>query len=181
MCTIEFLLQFLCTSISEYLEKHNDTRKSVFDLYDVLTTFDKEYITDHKKVYEICKNKLIPQFLEIKEFLIKIQSTYNSEQLNLGDMLQQELKLMDQIIEEATQKIKDVYAGSMGKTSGLKLKLNEKILGTCTNLMEAIKVLIMKSRNLQEEIVSQGKGILSILLEIFEYISNCDFNFYDNE
>lgn len=94
----------------------------------------------------------------MKELLIKLQATL-SENFNPGDMLQQELKMMDKIIEEATQRIRDVYYVSRDKTKGLKLELNEKILDSCTILMHAIKELILKSRHLQEEILQQGRGM----------------------
>lgn len=42
--------------------------------------------------------------------------------------------------------------------SGVKLEVNEKILDSCTNLMAAVRLLIQKSRLLQNEIIAQGKG-----------------------
>jgi hypothetical protein len=41
--------------------------------------------------------------------------------------------------------------------SGIKLEVNEKILDSCTILMQEIKDLVKKSRLLQAEIVAQGK------------------------
>lgn len=130
-------------------------------MYKIFCKRENDPDVNNAEMLELCQNILIPQFKEMKELLVKIQTTL-SEEFNLGDMLQQELKMMDTIIEEATQKIKDVYMVSMDKTKGLKLELNEKILDSCTNLMQAIKVLILKARHLQEEIVQQGKGILNI-------------------
>lgn len=46
---------------------------------------------------------------------------------------------------------------SRAADSGLKLEVNEKILDSCTTLMQAIRVLVQKSRLLQAEIVAQGK------------------------
>ena len=46
---------------------------------------------------------------------------------------------------------------SRAADSGLKLEVNEKILDSCTTLMQAIRVLVQKSRFLQAEIVAQGK------------------------
>jgi huntingtin interacting protein 1 len=46
---------------------------------------------------------------------------------------------------------------SRAADSGIKLEVNEKILDSCTNLMQAIRVLVQKSRLLQAEIVAQGK------------------------
>lgn len=41
--------------------------------------------------------------------------------------------------------------------SGIKLEVNSRILDSCTTLMQAVRVLVQKSRSLQAEIVSQGK------------------------
>lgn len=148
----------------EFLKQHDKIRNSIFDLYKIFCKLqnDDRSSFNNDEIRTICQTVLIPQFKEMQELLYKVQ-TKLSDDVNLGDMLQQELKMMDTIIEEATQRIKDVYMVSMDKTKGLKLELNEKILDSCTHLMQAIKVLILKSRHLQEEIVQQGKGI--VLLE----------------
>ena len=41
--------------------------------------------------------------------------------------------------------------------SGTDLEVNERILDSCTELMKAIKILLEKSRDLQKEIVVQGR------------------------
>lgn len=46
---------------------------------------------------------------------------------------------------------------SRAADSGLKLKVNEQILDSCTDLMKCIRKLVQKSRVLQREIVDQGK------------------------
>ena len=40
--------------------------------------------------------------------------------------------------------------------TGVKLEVNEKILDSCTELMKKIRVLIEKSKSLQNEIVAEG-------------------------
>lgn len=50
-----------------------------------------------------------------------------------------------------------MLANSRAADSGIKLEVNEKILDSCTTLMQAIRVLVQKSRLLQAEIVAQGK------------------------
>lgn len=47
---------------------------------------------------------------------------------------------------------------SRASDSGIKLEVNEKILDSCTALMRAIRELVKKSRVLQAEIVSMGRG-----------------------
>lgn len=43
--------------------------------------------------------------------------------------------------------------------TGVKLEVNDKILDNCSALMKAIKVLIIRSIELQKEIVAQGRVI----------------------
>lgn len=46
---------------------------------------------------------------------------------------------------------------SRAADSGVKLKVNEQILDSCTDLMKRIRKLVQKSRLLQKEIVEQGR------------------------
>ncbi|KAK4876246.1 hypothetical protein RN001_012668 [Aquatica leii] len=79
----------------------------------------------------------------------------------LAYMIDDELSAMDKAIEEAAKRIQEMLSASRAADSGIKLQVNEKILDSCTTLMQAIKILIQKARLLQEEIVSQGKGTAS--------------------
>ncbi|XP_015930383.1 huntingtin-interacting protein 1 [Parasteatoda tepidariorum] len=98
--------------------------------------------------------------MKVMEVLVPNMSQDLSNKL--GDIIGRELKQMDIDIEEAAQKIQDMLNNSKAGDSGMKLEVNSKILDSCTSLMQAIKVLVHTSRNLQEEIVSQGKGTASI-------------------
>jgi huntingtin interacting protein 1 len=80
---------------------------------------------------------------------------------NLVDMLEDELAQMDKAIEEAANRIQDMLTKSRKADSGIKLEVNSKLLDSCTNLMEAIRILVKKARLLQAEIVAQGKGTAS--------------------
>ncbi|CAH1968140.1 unnamed protein product [Acanthoscelides obtectus] len=80
---------------------------------------------------------------------------------NLADMLESEMLEMDKAIEEAANRIQDMLTNSRAADSGIKLEVNEKILDSCTTLMQAIRVLVKKSRFLQAEIVGQGRGTAS--------------------
>uniref|UniRef100_T1IJU8 I/LWEQ domain-containing protein n=1 Tax=Strigamia maritima TaxID=126957 RepID=T1IJU8_STRMM len=80
---------------------------------------------------------------------------------NLSEMVEDELTLMDKAIEEAANRIEDLMKKTRQADSGVKLEVNSKILESCTALMQAIRVLVQRSKTLQEEIVSQGKGSTS--------------------
>lgn len=41
---------------------------------------------------------------------------------------------------------------------GIKLEVNDKILNSCNELMGAVRELVIKSKEVQEEIVSNGRG-----------------------
>jgi huntingtin interacting protein 1 len=47
---------------------------------------------------------------------------------------------------------------SRASDSGIKLEVNEKILESCTTLMQCIRILVQKAKILQAEIVALGKG-----------------------
>ncbi|XP_058465660.1 huntingtin-interacting protein 1 isoform X3 [Malaya genurostris] len=80
---------------------------------------------------------------------------------NLGDLVENELSSMDKAIEEAAAQIEEMLSKSRASDSGIKLEVNEKILDACTTLMQAIRILVQKSRLLQSEIVALGKGSAS--------------------
>nr|XP_029720881.1 huntingtin-interacting protein 1-like isoform X1 [Aedes albopictus]XP_029720882.1 huntingtin-interacting protein 1-like isoform X1 [Aedes albopictus] len=80
---------------------------------------------------------------------------------NLGDLVENELSSMDKAIEEAASQIEEMLSKSRASDSGIKLEVNEKILDACTSLMQAIRVLVQKSRLLQSEVVALGKGSAS--------------------
>ncbi|XP_052228996.1 huntingtin-interacting protein 1-like isoform X2 [Dreissena polymorpha] len=76
----------------------------------------------------------------------------------IGDMLDNEMQLTSRAIEQAASKIQEMLLKNRQDATGAKLEVNEKILDACTDLMKCIKILVEKSRDLQHEIVSQGRG-----------------------
>ena len=45
---------------------------------------------------------------------------------------------------------------SQQEHTGVNLEVNARILDSCTDLMKAIQVLIQRSKELQQEIISEG-------------------------
>lgn len=80
----------------------------------------------------------------------------------IADMVEKELSDMDKSVEEAAKKFELLLSQSRAQHSGIKLEVNEKILDACTTLMECIRVLVQKSRLMQGEIISIGKGSASV-------------------
>ncbi|XP_060528156.1 huntingtin-interacting protein 1 isoform X2 [Cylas formicarius] len=110
--------------------------------------------------------QLVQEALEKLEEIASLGDGINLSRLgeqaeNLADMLDSEMSAMDKAIEEAANRIQDMLTNSRAADSGIKLEVNEKILDSCTNLMQAIRILVKKSRLLQAEIVGQGRGTAS--------------------
>lgn len=109
----------------------------------------------------------VAQIANVKSQLQKISSlinTLSATQNNvevIGNLVENELQSMDKAIEEAVARIQDMLDKSRAADSGLKLKVNEQILDSCTELMNYIRKLVQRSRLLQKEIVGQGKGTAS--------------------
>ena len=55
-------------------------------------------------------------------------------------------------------------AKSREQDTGIKCEVNGQILDSCGKLMQTIKVLIIKARDLQKEIVAQGRVKILIVL-----------------
>ncbi|KAM4577737.1 huntingtin interacting protein 1 related b [Fundulus diaphanus] len=83
-------------------------------------------------------------------------------QEELGDLVDKEMAATSASIEEAVRRIEEMMNQARKDTSGVKLEVNERILNSCTDLMKAIRMLIVSSTDLQKEIVESGRGGASI-------------------
>ncbi|XP_055964243.1 huntingtin-interacting protein 1 [Sorex fumeus] len=93
-----------------------------------------------------------------EELLSKGQDIVQEE---LGDLVDKEMAATAAAIETATARIEEMLSKAREGDTGAKLEVNERILGSCTNLMQAIRVLIVASKDLQREIVESGRGTAS--------------------
>ncbi|XP_068422674.1 huntingtin interacting protein 1 related b [Clinocottus analis] len=80
----------------------------------------------------------------------------------LGDLVDKEMAATSAAIEEAVRRIDEMMDQARKDTSGIKLEVNERILNSCTDLMKAIRMLIISSTDLQKEIVESGRGAASM-------------------
>ncbi|KFP49967.1 Huntingtin-interacting protein 1-related protein, partial [Cathartes aura] len=80
------------------------------------------------------------------------------KQEELGDMVEKEMASTSEAIEDAVRRIEEMMSQARSESSGVKLEVNERILNSCTDLMKAIRLLVMTSTNLQKEIVESGRG-----------------------
>ena len=76
----------------------------------------------------------------------------------LGGLMEEEMAAMDSAIQAAAAKMQEIMAKSRAESSGVRLEVNGKILDACTSLMQAVLVLVARSRELQREIVAAGRG-----------------------
>ncbi|XP_061460646.1 huntingtin-interacting protein 1 isoform X2 [Rhineura floridana] len=91
---------------------------------------------------------LLPKGLDIK-------------QEELGDLVDKEMAATAAAIETAAARIEEMLSKSRAGDTGVKLEVNERILASCTGLMQAIQVLVEASKDLQREIVESGRGAAS--------------------
>ncbi|CAO2629950.1 Huntingtin-interacting protein 1 [Lemmus lemmus] len=108
------------------------------------STAVRHFLSNIKTIGE----ELLPRGLDIK-------------QEELGDLVDKEMAATSAAIEAATTRIEEILSKSRAGDTGVKLEVNERILGSCTSLMQAIKVLVVASKDLQKEIVESGRGTAS--------------------
>ncbi|XP_067466968.1 huntingtin interacting protein 1 related b isoform X4 [Thunnus thynnus] len=80
----------------------------------------------------------------------------------LGDLVDKEMAATSEAIEQAVRRIDEMMNQARKDTSGVKLEVNERILNSCTDLMKAIRMLVIASTDLQKEIVEGGRGAATI-------------------
>lgn len=114
-----------------------------------------------QNIKETC-GKVQSKINEVAELIEQLTRALKGDSVDmLEDLVESELIGMEKAIEEAAKRIEEMLNESRKSHSGIKLEVNEKILDSCTSLMAAVRMLIQKSRILQEEIVAQGKGTQS--------------------
>ncbi|XP_037122145.1 huntingtin-interacting protein 1-related protein-like isoform X2 [Syngnathus acus] len=80
----------------------------------------------------------------------------------LGNMVDKEMLATSTAIEEAVLRMDEILSQARRDTSGLKLEVNQSILGSCSDLMKAVHMLVTASTDLQKDIVEGGRGAASV-------------------
>ncbi|XP_019848785.1 PREDICTED: huntingtin-interacting protein 1-like isoform X2 [Amphimedon queenslandica] len=80
------------------------------------------------------------------------------ESAQMGDIVDEEMASTSIAVNEAARKIEEILKRSREEQSGVNLEVNSRILDSCTDLMKAIQVLIVRSKELQQEVVAEGPG-----------------------
>ncbi|XP_051962602.1 huntingtin-interacting protein 1-like isoform X2 [Xyrauchen texanus] len=84
------------------------------------------------------------------------------QQGELGDLVEQEMAATSAAVESAAARIEEMLNKSREVDTGIKMEVNERILASCTDLMQAIRVLVLSSKDLQRDIVESGRGAASM-------------------
>uniref|UniRef100_A0AAQ5XRK6 I/LWEQ domain-containing protein n=1 Tax=Amphiprion ocellaris TaxID=80972 RepID=A0AAQ5XRK6_AMPOC len=79
----------------------------------------------------------------------------------LGSMVDKEMIATSTAIEEAVLRM-DILNQAKRDTTGVKLEANQSILGSCSDLMKAVHMLVTAATDLQKDIVEEGRGAASI-------------------
>uniref|UniRef100_A0A3Q1GPB0 Huntingtin interacting protein 1 related n=1 Tax=Acanthochromis polyacanthus TaxID=80966 RepID=A0A3Q1GPB0_9TELE len=79
----------------------------------------------------------------------------------LGSMVDKEMIATSTAIEEAVLRM-DILNQAKRDTTGVKLEVNQSILGSCSDLMKAVHMLVTAATDLQKDIVEGGRGAASI-------------------
>uniref|UniRef100_A0A665U919 Huntingtin interacting protein 1 related n=1 Tax=Echeneis naucrates TaxID=173247 RepID=A0A665U919_ECHNA len=80
----------------------------------------------------------------------------------LGNMVDKEMIATSTAIEEAVLRMDEIMSQARRDTSGVKLEVNQSILGSCSDLMKAIHMLVTAATDLQKDIVEGGRGAASV-------------------
>ncbi|CAB1318024.1 unnamed protein product, partial [Coregonus sp. 'balchen'] len=80
----------------------------------------------------------------------------------LGDMVEKEMTATSTAIEEAVLRMDEILNQARRDTSGVKLEVNQSILGSCSDLMKAIHMLVTAATDLQKDIAESSRGAASV-------------------
>ncbi|KAI3362058.1 hypothetical protein L3Q82_012399, partial [Scortum barcoo] len=80
----------------------------------------------------------------------------------LGSMVDKEMIATSTAIEEAVLRMDEILSQARRDTSGIKLEVNQNILGSCSDLMRAVHMLVTAATDLQKDIVEGGRGAASV-------------------
>ncbi|MFT7803790.1 huntingtin-interacting protein 1-like isoform X3, partial [Arapaima gigas] len=117
---------------------------------ETLATADNSGMKTALETTRIAAEKLHPSVLEL-------------QQGELGDLVEQEMAATSVAVETAATRIEDMLNTLRAVNTGMKMEVSDRILSSCTGLMQAVKVLVLCSKDLQRDIVDSGRGAATML------------------
>lgn len=141
-------------------KKHtNDTSEQVASLTKQNQELSKRLIDREKELQD-----LKSQLDELTSTKARLQEQIDTNQSNL---MMAEMIETDRIIKEATNRIEELSEKSRKNETGIKLQVNEKISEVCTNLMKAVRNLMVQSDHLQREVV-RAHGMINNVEDFYK-------------
>ena len=92
----------------------------------------------------------------VQQLELELSEFKKDDTVMIEDQVEAEMAQTTLAVDQAALRIQEILEASKSKLTGIKLEVNGNILGACTGLMAAIKLLIEKSKHLQREIVFEG-------------------------
>uniref|UniRef100_A0A669DG07 Huntingtin-interacting protein 1-related protein n=1 Tax=Oreochromis niloticus TaxID=8128 RepID=A0A669DG07_ORENI len=80
----------------------------------------------------------------------------------LGSMVDKEMLATSTAIEEAVLRMDEILSQAKKDNTGVKLEVNQNILGSCSDLMKAVHMLVTAATDLQKDIVEGGRGAATV-------------------
>ncbi|KIH67213.1 I/LWEQ domain protein [Ancylostoma duodenale] len=134
--------------------KMGDAKKSVNEQCHAIVRIMQERVSssnlDLQKLEIECKR--------LQEMMAALPLQSDVDKDILGNELESEMARMSEAIRAAVEEIEKIQEKARNNNEGIRLEVNEAILGCCQQLMAAIMALVSASRELQAEIVAAGRG-----------------------
>uniref|UniRef100_A0A665T4Z9 Huntingtin-interacting protein 1-related protein n=1 Tax=Echeneis naucrates TaxID=173247 RepID=A0A665T4Z9_ECHNA len=151
------LSNFLCLGVPELIRAVTQCCHLVGD------TIIQGSATSHMVPVEKCSLHLSPGITLWTSLSVKLRPKgLELQQGELGDLVEQEMAATSAAVESAAARIEEMLSKSRAVDTGIKMEVNERILASCTELMQAIKELVLSSKDLQKDIVESGRGAASM-------------------
>uniref|UniRef100_A0A4W6EAE6 Huntingtin-interacting protein 1-related protein n=1 Tax=Lates calcarifer TaxID=8187 RepID=A0A4W6EAE6_LATCA len=160
-----------CTSSADYLASRC---QASLDCMDRLHSAREAFIADNTGVFELLRvvtqcGHLVGDTIvqgSATSHMVPVEQADGTSALlqqgELGDLVEQEMAATSAAVESAAARIEEMLNKSRAVDTGIKMEVNERILASCTELMQAIKELILSSKDLQRDIVESGRGAASM-------------------
>ena len=153
--------QKLRTAYSTFRAEHLQALREITELKKRIKELEDEKLINEEEI-----RKLKQQLLEAEQALEELTAIKN---LTAGDIdadqlgveLESEMDRVNRAIHDAVQMLEELQKRSRENATGVRLEVNDKILDACNDLISAIRILVARSRDVQEEIVQQGRGTAS--------------------
>ncbi|XP_037775858.1 huntingtin-interacting protein 1-like [Penaeus monodon] len=150
-----FLLYAKATSHTSPNIEHAENLVAALEVFAKKCMETMERIRSKESIQDI---PLIKEEFERCCTLVSLCEDQSPREEDMAEVVQREMEAMDLAIRDAVDKFTRLLENSRANDTGMQLEVNESILGTCSDLMAAVRQLVVRASDLQREIVAAGKG-----------------------